>query len=57
MIFIFIKVLLLLLHLNDNDQENFELSQGCYVKGWGKDVFGAEGEYQVIFPKGIIGLS
>ena len=56
MIFIFIKVLLLL-HLNDNDQENFELSQGCYVKGWGKDVFGAEGEYQVIFPKGIIDLS
>merc|ERR1711936_844454 len=28
--------------------ENFELSQGCYVKGWGKDVFGAEGEYQAV---------
>merc|ERR1712066_707092 len=29
-------------------QENFELSKGCYVKGWGKDVFGKEGEYQVV---------
>ena len=33
---------------NDHHQENFELSKGCYVKGWGKDVFGKEGEYQVI---------
>ena len=32
-------------------QENFELSKGCYVKGWGKDVFGKEGEYQVISQK------
>ena len=32
-------------------QENFELSKGCYVKGWGKDVFGKEGEYQVVSPK------
>merc|ERR1719378_1142083 len=31
-----------------NYQENFELSKGCYVKGWGKDVFGKEGEYQVV---------
>ena len=34
---------------NDHHQENFELSKGCYVKGWGKDIFGKEGEYQVIF--------
>ena len=37
-------------HYNDH-QENFELSKGCYVKGWGKDIFGKEGEYQVLPPK------
>lgn len=42
-------------HHNDH-QENFELSKGCYVKGWGKDIFGKEGEYQVYsFPE--LGIS
>lgn len=26
-------------------------SRECFVKGWGKDVFGAEGEYQVVMKK------
>jgi len=31
-----------------NFQETFEDSEECYVKGWGKDVFGKEGQYQVV---------
>jgi len=29
-------------------QETFDTSRDCYVKGWGKDVFGKEGQYQVV---------
>jgi len=28
--------------------ETFDSSQDCYVKGWGKDIFGKEGQYQVV---------
>jgi secreted trypsin-like serine protease len=29
-------------------QETFEDRKECFVKGWGKDTFGQEGEYQVV---------
>ena len=29
-------------------KQNYDDRQQCYVKGWGKDKFGAEGSYQVV---------
>jgi len=29
-------------------QETFDDREECFVKGWGKDIFGKEGEYQVV---------
>ena len=29
------------------NQESYSTSSECFVKGWGKDVFGKDGQYQV----------
>merc|ERR1712168_1012603 len=34
--------------LPDSYKESYHDATECYVKGWGKDIFGKEGQYQVV---------